>query len=133
MKRFCAAAAGILLLILLVILPMRTARSDTVTLADAAAREAWLNLRGWQVTEAETSEITLPQSWQTAAGQSWLRLQSAQGLHPEEYAGKKALRVLYNVPDDTRKHLRAELLLCGNVLVGAQIFDAESGLMQAVR
>ena len=106
---------------------------EQIILADGAAREAWLNLRGWQVGEPEITEVRLPQSWQSDAGQSWLRLQTAQGLYPERFAGCDAVRCLYPVTDPQRQHLFAELLLCENVLVGAQVYDAGTGLMQSVR
>ena len=114
-------------------LPQETAGADQIVLKDDAAREAWLNLRGWQVGTPDVTEIRLPHAWQSDAGQSWLRLQTAQGLCPEQFVGRDAVRFLYPVPDNQRAHLYAELLLCDNILVGAQVYDAETGLMQSVR
>lgn len=133
---FRIAAAAALFTAAVLFLPRFTkqpAQTDYIILADDAAREAWLNLRGWQVSAPEITEIRLPHTWQTEQGQSWLRLQAAQGLHPEQFAGEDAVRCLYPVPDAQRQHLYAELLLCGNILVGAQVYDAASGLMQSVR
>ncbi|MBR5370810.1 MAG: DUF4830 domain-containing protein [Oscillospiraceae bacterium] len=130
------AAAAVTAAAALLLYP-RLTQQDTpdeqIILADSSAREAWLNLRGWQVGEPEITEIRLPQSWQSDAGQSWLRLQTAQGLYPERFAGRDAVRCLYPVADEQRQHLFAELLLCDNILVGAQVYDAGSGLMQSVR
>lgn len=131
---FKIAAVLALLAAALLLIPQKTQQTgEQIILADDAARVAWLNLRGWQVDQPEVTEIRLPHSWQTENGQSWLRLQSAQGLHPEQFAGRDAVRCLYPVPDAQRPHLFAELLLCDNILVGAQVYDAESGLMQSVR
>ena len=104
-----------------------------LTLATAAEREAFLNLRGWQVAEAEETAIRMPLTWQTQAGQSWLSLQAAQGLYPERYAGCNAMRYLYPVTNAESGTLYAELLLCGDVLIGAQVYNAETQLMQTVR
>jgi len=128
-----AALSALLAAALLLIPQQNNQTADHIILADDAARIAWLNLRGWQVDQPDISEIRLPNAWQTELGQNWLRLQSAQGLHPEQFAGQNATRCLYPIPDDLRPHLFAELLLCDNILVGAQVYDAESGLMQSVR
>lgn len=101
-------------------------------LADESARTAWLELRGWQVAAPEVTEMQVPSSWQTQPGQSWLRLQAAQGLHPEDYAGRRASRYLYPVTNSGSKYLYAELLLCGDVLIGAQVYDTSTQLMQSV-
>jgi len=101
-------------------------------LADESARTAWLELRGWQVAEPSVTAMTVPASWQTQPGQSWLRLQAAQGLHPEDYAGCEAQRYLYPVTNTGGGYLYAELLLCGDVLIGAQVYDASTRLMQSV-
>gem|GEM_PF-2100330 len=103
-----------------------------VSLADEASRTAWLELRGWQVGTPTVTQIQIPQTWETQQGQSWLRLQAAQGLHPEAYAGCTALRYLYPVTGTESEYLYAELILCGDVLIGAQVYDAATRLMQSV-
>ena len=110
----------------------RTPNKDPLRLADETARTAWLTMRGWQVGEPEISETQIPVSWQTVPGQSWLRLQAAQGLHPEDYAGCAATRVRYPVTNGGSEYMYAELLLCGDILVGAQVYDASTQLMQSV-
>ncbi len=99
----------------------------------AEGRAAWLNLRGWQVGEPEISEAKMPEEWLTPNGQSWLKLQHAQGISPEQFAGENLTRCLYPVIDDTKTGLYAELLLCENALAGAVIYDAETQLMRPVR
>lgn len=112
---------------------LHPAPQDAVILADAQSREAWLNLRGWVVAEPAVSETYLPDEWKTPAGQRWLQLQHGQGLSPERYAGCAAKRYVYPVENGGSAHLFAELLLCGDALAGAQIYDAQTQVMRSVR
>lgn len=112
---------------------LQRAPQDAVILSDAQAREAWLNLRGWVVAEPAVSETYLPCEWVTPAGQRWLQLQHGQGLSPEQYAGSAAKRYVYPVENGGKTHLYAELLLCGDALAGAQVYDAQTQVMRSVR
>lgn len=122
-----AACCGAVLL-----LRCKEPEAKQTLLADESARTAWLELRGWHVAKPEVSQMLVPSAWQTVPGQSWLRLQAAQGLHPEDYAGRSAARYLYPVTNTDSKNMYAELLLCGDVLIGAQVYDASTQLMQSV-
>lgn len=125
----------ILLLTFALLLRFRTqhtAPRGEIILASNEMREAWLNLRGWKVSEPEISETRIPEEWLTQPGQNWLKLQHAQGLSPERYAGCDAVRCLYAVENGANAYYCAELLLCGDVLVGAQIYDASTQIMQSV-
>ena len=130
---------GLLILLLLLTAGIFAARTkqkpppDAVILPDAAAREAWLALRGWQVGEPAVSETRIPAEWKTSAGQQWLALQHQQGLSPEQYAGLAAKRSLYPAENAGSAHCKAELLLCGDALAGAQIYDEETQVMRPVR
>lgn len=104
-----------------------------IRLETAAEREAWLNLRGWRVGAPEESETQMPYRWQTPAGQRWLALQHAQGLSPEQYGGCRTLRCVYPVENAGAGALYAELLLCDGILAGAQVYNADTQLMQSVR
>lgn len=99
----------------------------------AEGRAAWLNLRGWQVGEPEISETVMPEKWLTPNGQSWLKLQHAQGISPEQFAGAEITRYLYPLTDAGKPGSYAELLLCGNALAGAVVYDSETQLMRPVR
>ena len=110
----------------------RSLSAGTVRLESAETRGAWLNLHGWHVGEPTDSEVRLPDTWQTAAGQRWLQIQQSQGLDPERYAGKQAVRYVYPVEQGSSPYQRAELILCGSELVGAEIYDAATQLMQPV-
>ncbi|MBR5722942.1 MAG: DUF4830 domain-containing protein [Oscillospiraceae bacterium] len=130
---------GILLLLLLLTAglfaaKMRTKQpQDAVILPDAAAREAWLTLRGWQLGTPSVSDTCIPAAWNTPAGLQWLALQHQQGLSPEQYAGLAAKRYLYPAENAGSAHCKAELLLCGDALAGAQIYDEETQVMRPVR
>lgn len=110
----------------------RQPQQEEILLETEAEREAWLNLRGWRVGAPETSEAVLPSEWQTLNGQRWLTLQQTQGLSPERYAGQTVTRYLYPV-ENGGTETYAELLLCGDALCGAQIYDAETQIMRPVR
>lgn len=130
---------GILFLLLLLLAAVYAARQrirppqDAVILPDAAAREAWLTLRGWQLGEPAVSDTQIPSEWKTPAGQGWLLLQHQQGLTPEQYAGCAAKRYLYPAENGVSAHCKAELLLSGDALIGAQIYDEETQVMYPVR
>lgn len=112
---------------------------EEILLENAAAREGFLNLCGWAVTEVSADETVIPQQWQTEAGQRWLMLQGQQGLSPEKYGGQAATRYCYHIENIAAEGFSAdawyaELLLCGDVLVGAQVYCAASpNSMQSVR
>jgi hypothetical protein len=108
-------------------------REKQVTLASAETREAWLNLRGWRVGEPTVTETLMPAEFLTQAGQNWLRIQHAQGIYPERFAGAELTRYLYPVTDAANSTTYAELLLCGDVLAGAQVYDAATQIMRPVR
>lgn len=131
-----AAAAAMLLLIfglLFSLTAKKPAQRDEIILSTPQMREAWLNLRGWRVGVPEVTETRVPESWETAAGQRWLTLQAEQGFSPEHYAGQTASRFLYPVLNAPNEWYTAELLLCGDTLIAAEVYDASTQVMQKVR
>lgn len=110
----------------------QTPAESSILLETEAERTAWLNLRGWQVGAVQQSQTQIPQTWKTPAGQRWLQLQHAQGLEPLRFGGKPALRCVYPVENSAGQPLYAELLLCEGVLVGAQVYNAETQIMQSL-
>ncbi len=113
--------------------------TEEIILENAAAREGFLNLCGWAVTEVSAEETVIPQQWQTQTGQHWLMLQGQQRLSPQHYGGQSATRYCYHIENIVADGFAAdvwyaELLLCGDVLVGAQVYCAASpDSMQTVR
>lgn len=106
---------------------------EHILLETDAEREGWLNLRGWRVGQPECTQTRIPLRFETPEGQRWLVIQNAQGLHPENFPGAQAQRYLYPVENDANRPLFLELLLCDGILVGAQVYDAATQLMQSVR
>lgn len=102
-------------------------------LPDDYTREAWLNLYGWEVTAVSEGDTRMPEDYQTTAGQTWLTLQTKQGLSPEAFGGEVAVRYTYHVENLCAETFYAELLLCEDQLVGAMIYDMESGAMERVK
>ena len=131
-----AAAAAVLLLIfglLFSLAAKKPQKRDEIILSTPQMREAWLNLRGWRVGTPEVTETCIPAAWETDAGQRWLMLQAEQGFSPESYAGKQAARYLYPVLNAPNEWYMAELLLCGDTLIAASVYDASTQVMQKVR
>jgi hypothetical protein len=124
---FVILFAGIFLL-----LPDKNAPAGEIILADETARTAWLALRGWQTGIPEAVPAVMPAEWQTDAGQQWLSVQRSQGLSPESCAGKEITRYIYPILDEDFSEYCAELWLCGDVLTGAVIYDAETQQIRPV-
>lgn len=108
---------------------LRRKAQEILTLADENARTHWLGLHGWQAGEPAVSETVVPTEWVTDAGQHWLAIQHSLALTPENFAGEPAVRYTYPL---AQENLRAELLLCGDVLIGAQIYDLSDGSIRSV-
>ena len=107
--------------------------AEPVVLATDAEREAWLNLHGWRVSAPQISQTRIPAVWRTSVGQAWLSMQHTQGFSPERFAGCDAVRVCYPVENAAQPELCAELLLTADgILVGAQVYSGETGVMQTV-
>ncbi len=119
--------------------PQQTPQSTEILLATAEAREGWLNLCGWAVTLVSASPMQIPTVWNTEIGQRWLMLQGKQGLSPEDHAGEAATRYCYHIENIEAEGMvadawYAELVLCGDLLVGAQVYCAASpDSIQSVR
>lgn len=140
LRMLCAAViSGALALYTLAREDMSLPERSEVILENAAAREGWLNLCGWAVTAVSETHTQIPTEWNTEIGQRWLMLQGQQGFSPERYAGEAATRYCYHIENITAEGFTAdawyaELLLCGDVLVGAQVYCAASpNSMQSVR
>ncbi|MBR3267332.1 MAG: DUF4830 domain-containing protein [Oscillospiraceae bacterium] len=130
------AAAAILLLAIGFLFSRKKPQNrpqNAVILKTPQMCEAWLNLRGWRVSAPEITQTVIPQQWKTEPGQRWLTLQMQQGFDPAAYAGKEAVRYTFPVLNAPGSECRAELLLCGDTLIAAQIYDASTQIMQAVR
>lgn len=106
---------------------------ETVRLPDAYTREAWLNLYGWEVTAVSEESVRMPTQYRTHAGQTWLDLQLAQGLSPENYGGQPAVRYVYHVENLRSDTFYAQLLVCGDDLAGAMVYDAATQEMERVK
>lgn len=115
----------------LVVIRYEKMRRKQIILASAETREAWLNLRGWRVQEPSAASARMPAAFSTQAGQNWLTLQHQQGLAPEQFAGQPVTRYTYPLADGTARY--AEIWLCGDVLAGAYIYDAQTQIMRPVR
>lgn len=138
-RLFCAITITAALTLLYRHTPPQTPQSAEIRLTTAEAREGWLNLCGWAVTPVSESPMRIPTVWNTEIGQRWLMLQGKQGLSPEDHAGEAATRYCYHIENIAAEGMTAdawyaELVLCGDLLVGAQVYCAASpDSIQSVR
>ncbi len=119
------AAAGALML-------LRTPdTTDNVVLyPDAYSREYYLNLCGWQVTLLQEDTVTIPRQFNDTY-RAYSQLQEKQGFPLSRHKGEQALRCTYQVENyGGDVPVRAELLLCGGVIVAGSIYTLEQPSVQ---
>ena len=109
------------------------ASAQEILLPNAAAREAWLNLYGWEVSAVSESPMQIPSDYRTAVGSAWEAMQEAQGISPLRYGGQAAVRCLYHIENLCDDTFYAELWICGDALAGAMVYNAETQEMCRVK
>ena len=111
-----AALLGTAGMLLLLHTPDTT--DNVVLYPDAYSREYYLNLCGWQVTLLQEDTVTIPRQFNTVY-EAYSQLQ------------EEALRCTYQVENyGGDVPVRAELLLCGGVIVAGSIYTLEQPTVQ---
>ena len=109
------------LCLLLMLLTACTARSSQtpVTAKDDAARRAWLEQQGWQLS--------------LAGQEDYLALQQEAGLPLADYDGQTVTRCTYTVTNYPGRagDVQVNLYLCGDVIVGGDIMALGENGFQA--
>ena len=126
----CVLAGAALLGGMLWLLRTPDTTDNVVLYPDAYSREYYLNLCGWQVTLLQEDTVTIPRQFnQTYAAYS--QLQEKQGFPLSRHKGEQALRCTYQVENyGGDVPVRAELLLCGGVIVAGSIYTLEQPSVQ---
>lgn len=97
--------------------------AQDVILENSCAREAYLNLKGWDVDLISGSSIRIPESFEGIYTE-YSQVQKKQKLPLESYKGKNAERFLYRVNNYNGDYdVFAELLISGNKLVAAALIQ----------
>lgn len=96
---------------------------DKILLADSYEREAYLNLKGWEVTPVSEDETVIPEIFNDVY-KEYAQLQKKQKLPLENFRGKNSTRFLYNVENYGGTYpVYAELLIVDNQLVAAALIE----------
>lgn len=108
-------------------------KDAAVTLADDAARVAYLEELGWQTAAQplETLDLQLPENLEEKWG-DYAELQARQGFSFAEYAGQPVRRYTYAVGNypGVPEGVQANLYLHGDVLIGGDIIATGKGGFQ---
>lgn len=118
-KRYLAALAAAVLGGALLLKP---AREEALLLPDSESRLAYLAEQGYPAEELSCVSVVIPAQF-TGVYAVYAAEQAAKELPLEAYAGAEAALYTYSVrSEDGQPPLRAELLLCGDCLVGMQVY-----------
>ena len=125
-----AAAAVLLSLILLMDGGKETAPTSAPSMGENQARIQFLKDMGWQVKTqpVQAGKVKMPREI-SAVYERYNNLQKSQGYDLMEYAGKKAMRYVYevvNYPHATEP-VFATLLIYGDRVIGGDITDTSMG------
>ena len=124
------AAAVILSLILLMGGGEETAETSAPSMAENTHRVSFLNDMGWQVkTEpVQAGKVKMPRQT-SAVYERYNNLQKSQGYDLSDYAGKKAMRYVYEVTNypGAGQPVFATLLVHGSKIIGGDITDTSMG------
>lgn len=105
----------------------RSAAEPAVLYPDAYSREYYLNLCGWEVTLLTERTVTIPEAFNEVYAR-YNRLQERQGLPLAAHKGSPATLYTYSVDNyGGAVPVRAELLICEDLLVGAGLYSTEQG------
>ena len=126
-RQLAMAAAGVLAaLALLLIVPgcqRSGGKTEPVKAADNAARVAYLEGLGWQVTPEplETLSLLLPED--LSAHAEYAALQRGLGLPFDRCGGKTVTRYTYTVLNypELPQGVQANLLVCGDQVIGGDV------------
>lgn len=114
-----------LLLFFLCIGKKETPDNNTVLLSDSYQREAYLNLKGWDVTLISEDEIKIPESF-NGIYKNYAQIQTKQKLPLKDFCGKNVRQFLYNVENYGNSFpVYAELLIHDNQLIAAALIEQQ--------
>ena len=106
---------------------------EAVTLADDAARVAYLEELGWQTASQplETLDLQLPEDLEEKWA-DYTALQKQQGFPFADYGGQPVRRYTYAVGNypGVPEGVQANLYLCGDTLIGGDIIATGKGGFQ---
>lgn len=97
--------------------------ADAILLENSYSREAYLNIKGWDVKEVSCETVKVPESFE-GIYKEYADVQKKQDLPLDNYKGKEVQRFLYNVSNyGSENKVCAELLISENRLIAAAIIE----------
>lgn len=100
--------------------PIKSA--DTSVSADVTAPGEYLASFGFSFEEPVKDKITVPYVFE-AVYENYNAIQRSQGFDLSKYKGKTLTRYTYQLLEENRDDRFAEILLCGDLIVGADIYS----------
>ena len=124
------AAAGLLVLILLLGGSKETIAPGSEKVTDNDSRVAFLKSFGWEVIASpkESGQVLIPKETNTVFDR-YNALQKCQGYDLSKFAGKKVMRYVYTVKNypGATEPVYATLLIYKNKVIGGDITDTAPG------
>ncbi len=98
-------------------------KEEQIILENQYSREAYLNIRGWDIEEISHEIIKIPESF-NGVFKEYASVQKSQNLSLEKYKGKEAERFLYSVKNQGENNVFVELLIRENRLIAAALIES---------
>lgn len=124
-KIICSGAVLIICAGIFVICRLKKPSEDNkaIILESSYSREAYLNIKGWDVKEMSSETVRVPESFD-GIYKEYADIQEKQKLPLNEYKGKEVRRFLYNVTNyNSENNVCAELLISENRLIACAIIE----------
>ncbi len=124
-KVICAAVILVICAGLFTVCKLKKTSSDTdaIMLENSYSREAYLNIKGWDVEEISCETIKVPENFE-GIYKKYAEVQKNQELPLDNYKGKEVQRFLYNVDNySSEDKVCAELLIYENRLIAGAIIE----------
>ncbi len=98
-------------------------KEEQIILENQYSREAYLNIRGWDIEEISHEIIKIPENF-NGVYKEYASVQKSQNLSLEKYKGKEAERFLYSVKNRGENNVFVELLIRENRLIAAALIES---------
>lgn len=96
---------------------------EQIILENKYSREAYLNIKGWDIEEISVEVIRVPENFD-GIYKEYARVQKSQDLPLEKYKGQEAERFLYSIKNCGDDKVFAELLIRDNRLIAAAVIES---------
>ena len=124
-KIICATSILVICAGLFTICGLRKTSTDEepIILENSYSREAYLNIKGWDVEEISCETVKVPEKFE-GIYEEYAKAQEKQKLPLDNFKGKEVQRFLYSVNNyDSENKVCAELLISENRLIAAAIIE----------